>query len=453
MISALDQLLATLSDYDPYDYRIEDVAALQLQAADECFQRQRGRIRALEQRAGDVGAKAISRWSDLLPLFFSDATYKSYSETLVERRNWKALGAWVEATSAGAHISQIDVEGVATIDDWLGRLRAAGQYLYVSSGTSGKVSMFHASALDRQRKLTMSLQMWRFATGAVPDKTRAVFSLAPSSGYHLMVDVWNRVIEAFGRPGAIFSLSDEPLRVEDVNSLGRLRKSVAAGTAAPSDISAFEKRSAAKQLKMQQRLERLADAVIRHRHEPSMFLGVWAPQYMLVKSAVERGLKEGVHPESIIFGGGGLKGVSVPADYKEQIKKGLRLDDSRYLVLYGMSELTACLPRCIEGRHHMPPYLIPIVVDKEGEHLVAPVDGRLYGRLGFFDLSQDGAWGAFLSGDRGTIDLNACPCGRRGPTVHDSVVRYADLVVEDDKVNCAGTIDAYVRGNVGLSSG
>ena len=448
MSSALENLLTEVADYDPYHYRTEDVRAAQLTAADERFQQQRQRIRMLGQRAEDAGIKRIGRLDDLLPLFFSDATYKSYPESLVERRNWKALGSWVEATAAGANISQIDVSGVEDIDEWLGRLRQAGQYVFVSSGTSGKVSMFHASALDRQRKLTMSLAMWRFATGAIPDKSRPIFSLAPSRGHHLMVDTWAGVIESFGRPGAIYSLSDGPLRVTDVNSLGRLRKAIADGTATPSEIDAFEKRSAGKQRDMQESLERLADAVIRHRDEPCMFLGTWAPQYMLSAAAVERGLMGGVHPEGIIYGGGGLKGIAVPPDFKEQIRRNLGLPECRFLVLYGMSELGARMPACARHRYHIPPYMVPIVVDADCEKVIDPEDGLMTGRLAFFDLSLDGAWGAFASGDHGTVDLNPCSCGRTGPTVIDSVVRLMDRA-DDDKVNCAGTIDAYVRGSIG----
>ena len=38
-----------------------------------------------------------------------------------------------------------------------------------------------------------------------------------------------------------------------------------------------------------------------------------------------------------------------------------------------------------------------------------------------------------------------CACGSKGPSIRDNVVRYADLE-GDDKIGCAGTVDAYVRG-------
>ncbi|MDB5970037.1 MAG: hypothetical protein JWQ90_2487 [Hydrocarboniphaga sp.] len=447
--TALDQLLARIDDEDPFYYRLEDVRALQLQAADERFQQLRQQMPVLDQRSQDTGTERISGLADMLPLFFSDATYKSYPESLVEQRNWKALGSWVEATSAGANIAQVDVEGVQDIDEWLARLRDAGQYLYVSSGTSGRVSLFHASAKDRERDLAMFRLAWRWATGAVPDQSRPVFALFPVKGSHRMMDSFGRIARDFGRPDAIYYLSDQPLRVTDVNSLGRLRKAIGAGTATPSEIDAFEQKSAEKQVEMQQSLERLADAVVRHRNEPCLFIGTWGPEYRLVKTAVDRGLASGVHPDSVILAGGGLKGIVLPPDFKEQLQQALRLDNSRYLLLYGMAELSTIMPACSQRRYHIAPWMIPIVLDKDSERILEPKDGRLTGRLGFFDLALEGRWGALISGDHGTVDLKPCPCGCPGPSILDTIVRYLDLPGGDDRVNCAGTIDAYVRGALG----
>src|SRR5271170_562588 len=198
MTTALEHVLAHIDDEDPFDYRLEDVRALQLQAADERFQQLRRQMPVLDQRARDTGTSRISQLSDVLPLFFSDATYKSYPESLVEGRNWKALGSWVEATSAGASILQVDVEGVQDIDEWLERLRQAGQYLYVSSGTSGRVSLFHASAIDRERDLAMFRLAWKWATGVVPDQSRPVFALFPMKGSHRMMDSFGRIARDFG---------------------------------------------------------------------------------------------------------------------------------------------------------------------------------------------------------------------------------------------------------------
>jgi len=38
-----------------------------------------------------------------------------------------------------------------------------------------------------------------------------------------------------------------------------------------------------------------------------------------------------------------------------------------------------------------------------------------------------------------------CACGNASPSIRDDVYRYSDLE-GDDKIGCAGTVDAYVRG-------
>jgi hypothetical protein len=52
-----------------------------------------------------------------------------------------------------------------------------------------------------------------------------------------------------------------------------------------------------------------------------------------------------------------------------------------------------------------------------------------------------------ISSDKVTVDLDGnCPCGMSGTVVH-SVGRF-DSSLGDDKIQCSGTIDAYIRGAV-----
>ena len=78
-------------------------------------------------------------------------------------------------------------------------------------------------------------------------------------------------------------------------------------------------------------------------------------------------------------------------------------------------------------------------------------EGETEGRAAFFDLSLDGRWGGVITGDKIAIDFGPCKCGSAGPSIRDNIARFADLVGPDgsggdDKIGCAGTVDAYVRG-------
>lgn len=449
MVSSVEQLLARLRHDDPFDYRLDDVRPLQLEAANERFATARAVMPLLDRRADDGSVKQISGLEDIVPLFFSDSTYKSYPEAFITDRKWRALASWVDTLSTKSGAADLDFAGVDTIDDWLLRLRKAGHYLYVSSGTTGRCSMFQVNEADRDIDLETFKLSWRWGAGVLPNRDRAVFALFPREGAHRMMDSFGRQAREFGRPGSVCYLGDEPLRVSDVNALGRLRREMANGTAAPGDVQRFEQESAHRQAAMLSALGAMADAVVEHAGEPALFIGTWAPLYLLLQAAKERGLSGGVHPDSVVLSGGGLKGIALPPDFREDIRRTLALDESRYLFIYGLSELTTFMPRCRAGRYHVPPWLIAMVVDQSGENLLAPDGGRVEGRLGLFDLSLEGRWGALVTGDKAVLHLATCPCERPSPSIDDTITRYSDLPGGDDKVTCAGTIDAYVRGLVG----
>ena len=104
-------------------------------------------------------------------------------------------------------------------------------------------------------------------------------------------------------------------------------------------------------------------------------------------------------------------------------------------------------PRCQAGhRYHVPPWMVVLPLDKNGDNLLPGVgQGQVEGRAAFFDLSMDGRWGGVISGDKIRFTYEPCACGNRSPSVHEDIQRYADMA-SGDKIACAGTIDAYVRG-------
>ncbi|OBH10424.1 hypothetical protein [Mycobacterium sp. E1747] len=443
--SAVQDLLERIDAQDPFDYQLEDVYGLQFAAANERLASARSVMPLVDRRASDCGITRIDAVHDIIPLLFSDATYKSYPESFLAQGRWKALATWLDALSTKSGAADVDFSGVDNLDGWLTRLREAGHYVYVSTGTSGRCSIFQVDEVDRDRDVRNFAALWRWA-GLEPNANHPVIMLVPKRGFHRMMDSFGRQAVAFGRQGAVFYLGDEGVPVSEMNAIGRLRREMAAGAAPPSEVEKFERRAAQRQAAMGAQIADLTDAVIRHSREPIMFIGVWTTLFFLLQAAKQRGWDGGVHPDSVVLSGGGRKGVDVPDDYQDQVRTALGIPGSRYFELYGMSELLSIYPRCTAGRYHLPPWVIAMVLDDEGENLIAPQAGRAEGRLAFFDLSLEGHWGALVSGDRGVVNLAGCPCGRPSPAVEEGVTRYADLPGGDDKVSCAGTIDAYLRG-------
>src|SRR6202011_592750 len=91
VMSAVERLLGLVSVADPFRGAPDDLYDLQLAAANERLEQRRRQIKVLDQRATDRGVTRIGSLEDLVPLLFSDATYKSYPESLVDQKRWDRM--------------------------------------------------------------------------------------------------------------------------------------------------------------------------------------------------------------------------------------------------------------------------------------------------------------------------------------------------------------------------
>jgi hypothetical protein len=444
------QLLDLVADPDTaYDQPAQDLAPARLQAADELFQERRTQIPLLAKRAEEAGIERIQELDDLVPLLFAHTVYKSYPQSFYDNGRWDRMLQWLNTLSV-ADVTAVDVDGVTDVDAWLERLWAAGHAVIATSGTSGKVSFLNHTMGDRARKV----RHFKHSSGwplARADGNHAYFWLGPSAGRTSAVEAFVANAENWGRPGEVFALSDEPLLISEISELAAFRTRMANGTATPDEIAAIERRGTAKAERMQVDLAKLTDKILEYRDRPIFLSGMWSQHLMIIERARELGVGDGeFHPESVIGAGGGVKGVALPPDYKEQVDR--FYGDVVRLAVYGMTELAQPLPRCEAARYHAAPGLIMLPLDETGQRLLTPadaVDGLVEARFGFLDLAFDGRWGGLITGDRVTVDFSErCPCGRSGPTLLDNIGRFVQPG-QDDHIGCAGTIDAYIRGAVG----
>ena len=448
-MSARRELLDLIDKEDVYDAPPPDLNAMRLEAARELFAERREQIPVLKRRAQETGVDEIRSFADLVPLLFAHTVYKSYPTALVEKGRWDRLLQWLQTLSV-QDVSNTDVEGVVDVDDWISRLRAAGHLVLATSGSSGKVSFLNQTVGDREgkkRHFTRTMG-WPFVK---PNADRPYFALGPSRGFNSAIEAQQIQAEIWGRPDAIYFLTDEPLLIREVSAMAALRKRMADGEATPSEIKQAEEAGAAKGARMNAALDQMAETILAHRHEPIVLGALWAQHMMIIEKARALGVEDGAfHPDSLIMAGGGVKGVALPPDYKERV-------DAFYGNVvrpggYGMTEMAQRLPRCEAKRYHVPPGLIPLLLDRPGETLQnadGSYEGVIEGRFAFLDLLYEGRWGGLISGDKVQVDFgHHCPCGRPGHTVLDTITRYSAQPGEDDHIGCAGTIDAYVRGEM-----
>jgi hypothetical protein len=449
MTPTRQRLLDLILQSDAYDQPPVKIRPVQLEAARELFAERREQIPVLRRRAEEAGVREIRDFADLVPLLFSHTVYKSYPAAFIEQGRWDRLSQWLQTLSV-EDPTRVDVTGVNNVDEWIARLEAAGHLILATSGSSGKCSFLNATRSDlalKTRHFAHTLGWPRLK----PNRDRPVFQLSPSSGPNSSIEAARIGAQVWGRPGSIHFLTDEPLRISEVSAMAAMRKRMAEGAATPGEIAQVETRSAEQGRRMRQALDVLVDRILAARHEPITLSGLWAQHLAIIRRARELGIKDGeFHPLSYIAAGGGVKGVSLPPDYKEQVDRfyGNVIRGTGY----GMTEQAQVMPRCEAMRYHCPPALIMLLLDRPGEKLLdaAPNTGVVEGRYAFLDLLYDGRWGGLISGDRISVDFaEKCPCGRWGPTILDTIARYTQLG-EDDHIGCAGTIDAYVRGAMPL---
>ncbi len=438
------ELMNTLDSPSLFEQPASEILPAQLRAAQDLFEERKGQIDVLRQRAEDCGVDRIRSPKDIVPLLFSHTTYKSYPETFVTNGRWDRLTKWY-ATLAAVPVDNVDLTNIKDVDDWVDRMWAAGHYLYATSGTTGKCSFLNHTAADREFARLAFKSYFGWPKRLNQQKTkRRYYQFMPGEGPQAPMDWFRAVGDFYGRADARFTLGREPVRVSYLNRVGAMRKAMAEGTATSDDVAAFEDEMAARERRMQADFKAMAKDVLDHRKEPVLLVG-WAMMYELLQIARAEGVPDGDFADVHIHGMA-RKRYRMPITNSE-----LQADAMRFFgnvqssPLYGMTELSTQMPACEHVRYHLPPWIMLFVLDRNGNHLVEPQNGIAEGRAGYLDLSREGRWGGIITGDKVQVDYTGtCACGRPGPVILDTISRFSDS--NDDKVDCAGTFEAYVRG-------
>ncbi len=382
-----------------------------------------------------------------MQVLFPHTAYKSYPESYLLGEKWDKLGKWL-GTISPLPIPEIDPSTVKDIDDWIDKLEQQGIFVSCSSGTTGKSAMLVASTADMDFCKLDTIAAFTWGSGVSPANDRRFFGLAPVASVARNRITGQAYIDALQAPDSKpFSYPVPPMTVGGLTHMIVLRKKIADGTATPNELQEYENTSAERQRYMDDAVRISADAIVEARHDKLQITGMWASLYNIAKLVRDKGYSsKDFNPQNSFYVGGGLKGAQLPDNYREFIYETFNIAPERNYQIYSMQELMSVLPRCQKGgRYHLPPWIVPLILDKSGDKLLPLEDGEYEGRAAFFDLSLEGRWGGVISGDKVAIDFNPCACGAASPSIRDNIARFSDLE-GDDKIGCAGTVDAYVRG-------
>lgn len=425
----------------------EEREKLQLEAVRISFARLRNRIPALKKLADRQGVETIDRIEDVLPVCFDHRVLKNYPIQIIENRDFAKLTGWLDKLTAH-DLTRIDLTGLTTIEEWLGRLEAYGMLVTYSSGTTGKLS-FVPRSQDELGPWKYSFFNVNYACTGVDAWKEKLPTLSPvyRGGYQTMLKMLSLFqVEMAGGEEHFHTLYDSHIPADLMALSGRLQAAEDRGEVMSLglDPALLEQR---RQMMEQGRtreadMERWFGKLIgEFKGQKVKIGGTFADLYRVAKAGLDKGLTCAFHPDSIMVGGGGMKGYKdAPDDWEDQIKTFFGV--KKLANQYGFSECIGNAPLCDHGFFHLPPYSVPLLMDAEGKAL--PREGVQKGRLVLVDPIPQSYWGGFTSGDEVTIHWEEdCACGWKSPRIAKTIRRFAENEGGDDKITCAGSQQAY----------
>ena len=432
---------------DLYAIPREEREKLQLEAVRINFARMRDKVPALKKLADRQGVDHIDKLEDVLPVCFDHRVLKNYPIQIIENRDFAKLTSWLDKLTVH-DLTRVDLTGLKTIEEWLGRLEAYGMLVTYSSGTTGKLSFVPRSYDELGPWKHHFFNVSRADTGVDPWTTKLpTFSPTYRGGYQTMLKMMTLFsVEMAGGEDDYFTLYDSHIPADLMALSGRMQSAEDKGEIERLglDPALFEQRQ--RMLEQGRRKEQDMEAwfgklMNQFKGQRVKIGGTFSDLYRVAKAGLERGMRCEFAPGSIMQGGGGMKGYKdAPDDWEDQVK--LFFGVRRLGNQYGFSECIGNAPLCDAGFFHFLPYTVPLLMDADGKSL--PREGVQKGRLVLVDPIPTSYWGGFTSGDEVTMHWeDDCDCGWKGPRAAKTIRRFAESEGGDDKITCAGSQQAY----------
>ena len=442
--------------HEAFTLSIEQIERLHLEGARKRFAELRPGLSVLDKLAREQGVDAIGTIDDVAPLLFPHTVYKSYPISYLERARFDKLTRWLSGLTT-SDISHVDAGGIESIDDWIDLLEAETDLMVQhTSGTTGKLSFIPRTKRQWRETIVHSAIIIRdwWGAGKGPDILRDGMPIiipgyrhgaaATQRGNSIQVDLYAR-----GEENALFLYPDARFSADVASLGGRLRAAEARGEAGMLDIPPvlLERREALLELE-RRRPDDLkhffAEAQRRFGGKDVYVTAMWAILFDWAEEGLKRGIKGIFGPGSVLLTGGGKKGKEMPDDWRDQVLEFLGFDN--FYEMYATSEMMGLCMMCENGNYHIPPIIVPFLLDPETGRPLPRKDGTT-GRFAGLDLMPQTYWAGLITGDEITISgwQTPCACGRIGPHVVPPVRRYSEKEGGDDRIVCAGAPEAHDR--------
>lgn len=414
----------------------------------------RARLPVLDKLATEQGIGQVREIDDIVPLLFAHTVYKSYPMSFLEKNRFERLTKWLSGLTT-SDLSAVDAKGIESIDDWIDLLDAKTDLMVLhTSGTTGKLSFLPRTRQQSGHVATLASNILRDWNGK---NTRADMLVQHrpviNPGYRYGAGTAQRMagvqaaMYAGGDDNTLFLYADRRLSADMISLAGRIRVAEARGELGALTVpAALLQRRAAYVEQEQQRPAMMAHffetAANRFAGQDVYIGGVYGTIYDWAHEGTQRGLSKIFGQNSFLSCGGGMKGRTFPDGWRQTIQDFLGFNT--FSETFAMTESMCMSTLCAHGHYHMPPFMVPFLLDpKTGKQL--PRKDKVRGRLGFMDLLPDSYWAGLVTGDEVTMGgfEQPCACGRSGAYLHTDIRRYSEQEGGDDKVLCGGAPEAH----------
>ncbi len=328
----------------------------------------------------------------------------------------KGFLQWLETISTGMLPKPVFKSEAPSPDEVIDVFNAHGVNIMFTSGTSGRFSFIPRDARSLNRLKFSAMKTVIELMDYDPDDRVALLIPDPRQTNLTIASLFGIAYDLYTPENIHVALdmkiTTQFLRMQQAMTVGISEKLKAKAMAAISPM--MQKSSDGKIIQLLRQAEKDDTKVV-----------IGGPPFWLDR-ILDRMRKEGHYvnlKSSQVLTGGGWKADEdkrAPEDvFRKKVQEVLGIPQERYHDVYAMSECSSVFMSCKGHYKHIPPLLVPFVLNEE----LDPVGYDKYGRFAFIDPLAEMYPGFIVTGDRVKL-LQHCPaCGRKGPVLDVEVTR------------------------------
>ena len=302
-------------------------------------------------------------------------------------------------------------------DDVIDEFNKKGVSIMFTSGTSGRFSFIPRDSGSWDRLKYNAMRSVVELMDYNPDDTVILLIPDPRQTNLTIASLFGIAFDLYNPKNIHVALEDTKI----TTSFLRMQRNQAIGLKEKIKAKAISKLSPI----VQKRSDARIISLLENLEKEGKRANIAGPPFWLNR-IMERMIAEGRKvklPTSQVLTGGGWKAEEdkrAPEElFRDRVKDVLGIPQDRYHDVYAMSECSSIFLSCEGHYKHIPPTIVPIVLNEE----LKPIGYNKFGRFAFIDPIPHSYPGFIITGDKVKL-IEKCPvCNREGPVLDIEVTR------------------------------